>query len=117
VRALSIRPVEFPLTERRAEPILIAKLINGAVGVFNRMLFNLFFHHDKGSHQRLDGTRFLALVEHVDDLVAGKEERARSGRALPVRSLTSTTTGGYSSTPGPIRRISRCSSEPRICST
>ncbi|MGE5311573.1 MAG: fructose 1,6-bisphosphatase, partial [Nitrospirota bacterium] len=75
VRALSIRPVEFPFTERRAEPILIAKLINGAVGGFNRMLFNPFFHHDKGSHQRLDGARFVALVEHVDELVAGKEER------------------------------------------
>jgi hypothetical protein len=82
VRVLSIRPVEFPLTERRAEPILIAKLINGAVGGFNRMLFNLFFHHDKGFHQRLDGTRFLALVEHVDELVAGKEERSRFGPSV-----------------------------------
>jgi fructose 1,6-bisphosphatase len=82
VRALSIRPVEFPFTERRAEPILIAKLINGAVGGFNRMLFNLFFHHEKGSHQRLDGTRFLALVEHVDELVAGKEERSRFGPSV-----------------------------------
>jgi fructose 1,6-bisphosphate aldolase/phosphatase len=75
LEALYIRPVEFPFTERQSEPILIAKLINGGVGAFNRMLFNLFFHHDKGSHQRLDGTRFLALVEHVDDLLAGNQER------------------------------------------
>jgi len=75
IAALSLRPVEFPFTERGAEPIVIAKLLNGAVGAFNRMLFNLFFHPDKGSHQRLDGTRFMALVENVPDLSAGKESR------------------------------------------
>jgi fructose 1,6-bisphosphate aldolase/phosphatase len=73
--ALHVRPLEFPFTERKAETILIAKLINGGVGGFNRMLFNLFFHHDKGSHRRLDGTRFLAVVEHVGDLMAGKGKR------------------------------------------
>lgn len=30
--ALGLRPVELPFTERGAEPIVIAKLINGAVG-------------------------------------------------------------------------------------
>ncbi len=75
IAALHLRPVEFPFTERGAEPIVIAKLMNGAVGAFNRMLFNLFFHPDKGSHQRLDGTRFIALVESVGDVVAGKTRR------------------------------------------
>src|SRR6266700_5582643 len=75
VAALRLRPLEFPFTERGAEPIVIAKLMNGAVGAFNRMLFNLFFHPDKGSHQRLDGTRFIAVVESVDDVVAGRTQR------------------------------------------
>lgn len=75
VVALGLRPVEFPFTERGSEPILIAKLINGATGAFNRMLFNMFFHPDKGSHQRLDGTRFIALVENINELSAGKTER------------------------------------------
>lgn len=74
-KAWHLRPVEFPFTERGSEPIFIAKLINGAIGSFNRALFNLFFHPDKGSHQRLDGTRFLAIVENVPDLVAGKKKR------------------------------------------
>lgn len=39
------------------------------------MLFNLFFHPDKGSHQRLDGTRFIALVEHAGDLSGGNRQR------------------------------------------
>jgi fructose 1,6-bisphosphatase len=75
VAALRLRPLEFPFTERGAEPLVIAKLLHGAVGGFNRMLFNMFFHPDKGSHQRLDGTRFLALVEHIGDLAAGKSQR------------------------------------------
>jgi fructose 1,6-bisphosphate aldolase/phosphatase len=75
IAALQLRPVEFPFSERGSEPIVIAKLMNGAVGAFNRMLFNLFFHPDKGSHQRLDGTRFLAVVENVNDLGAGKTQR------------------------------------------
>ncbi len=75
VVALGLRPVEFPFTERGSEPILIAKLINGAAGAFNRMLFDMFFHPDKGSHQRLDGTRFIALVENIGSLLSGKTER------------------------------------------
>src|SRR5262249_43843405 len=77
--ALRLRPLEFPFTERGAEPIIIAKIINGAVGAFNRMLFNLFFHPDKGSHQRLDGTRFIAVVENVADLTAGEGQRRLFG--------------------------------------
>ncbi len=73
--ALNLRIGEFPFTERGSEPIYIAKLINGAAGAFNRALFNLFFHPDKGSHQRLDGTRFIAVVENVPDLIAGRKER------------------------------------------
>src|SRR3989442_5586781 len=86
--ALHLRPVEFPFTERGAEPIIIAKVVNGAVGAFNRMLFNLFFHPDKGSHQRLDGTRFIAVVENVADLTAGKAQRrlvAFGDRAIQKR--------------------------------
>ncbi len=73
--ALRMRPLEFPFTERGSEPIVIAKLINGAAGAFNRMLFNLFFHPDKGSHQRLDSTRFIALVENVGELSSAKTQR------------------------------------------
>lgn len=75
IAALHLRPLEFPFSERGSEPIYISKLINGAVGSFNRMLFNLFFHPDKGSHQRLDGTRFLAIVENANDLVTGRRQR------------------------------------------
>ncbi|MEJ2091625.1 MAG: fructose 1,6-bisphosphatase [Syntrophobacterales bacterium] len=75
IAALCLRPVTFPFTERKSEPIMIAKLISATAGGFNRMLFNLFFHPDKGSHRRLDGTRFLALVESAEDLASGKKER------------------------------------------
>lgn len=75
IAALRLRPVELPMTERSAEPILIAKCLNGGTGAFNRMLFNLFFHPDKGSHQRLDGTRFVGIVENVTDLASGKKTR------------------------------------------
>ncbi len=70
-----VRTLRFPFSERGAEPILVAKLISGAIGGFNRMLFNLFFHPDKGSHQRLDGTRFIALVEHVPTILRGETKR------------------------------------------
>ena len=40
------------------------------------MLFDLFFHPDKGSHQRLDGTRFVAIVESVRDLHGGRQSRS-----------------------------------------
>ncbi|MFQ5849727.1 MAG: fructose 1,6-bisphosphatase [Candidatus Binatia bacterium] len=75
IAALHLRAVEFPFTERGAEPIVIAKLMNGGIGAFNRMLFNMFFHPDKGSHQRLDGTRFIGIVENANDLAAGKTKR------------------------------------------
>lgn len=75
IAGLCVRPVEFPFTERGAEPVLIAKIMQGGAGAFNRMLFNLFFHPDKGSHQRLDGTRFVAVVESVRDVTAAKKER------------------------------------------
>ncbi len=75
IEELRLRPMEFPFSERGAEPIVVAKLMNGAAGAFNRMLFNMFFHPDKGSHQRLDGTRFIAIVENVLDLLAGKTQR------------------------------------------
>lgn len=75
IAALHLRPMEFPFTERGAEPLVVAKLMGGGAGGFNRMLFNLFFHPDKGSHQRLDSARFISIVERVDDLQAGKKER------------------------------------------
>lgn len=70
-----VRTLWFPFSERGAEPLFIAKLIGGALGGFNRALFNLFFHPDKGSHQRLDGTRFIALVEHIPTLLEGRTKR------------------------------------------
>src|SRR4030042_4576574 len=73
--ALRLRPLDFPFTERGSEPIYVAKLINGSVGSFNRMLYNLFFPPAKGSHPRLDGTRFVAIVEKAADLLAGKKQR------------------------------------------
>lgn len=75
IAALHLRPMDLPFTERQSEPIFIAKIIQGGVGAFNRMLFNLFFHPDKGSHQRLDNTRFVAIVENCLDLKAGGKER------------------------------------------
>lgn len=75
LRQLQVRTLRFPFSERGAEPILVAKLLSGALGGFNRMLFNLFFHPDKGSHQRLDGTRFIALVEHIPTLLRGEPKR------------------------------------------
>ena len=74
--ALRLRPVDFPFTERGAEPLFVAKIIGGAMGAFNRMLFDLFFHPDKGSHQRLDGTRFVAVVEHIRDVQDGRKGRS-----------------------------------------
>ena len=65
---LNVRSLVFPYSERGAEALFVAKLIKGGPGGFNRMLFNLFFHLDKGSHQRLDGTRFVAVVEHLPSL-------------------------------------------------
>lgn len=67
-QAVNLRKLTFPYSERGAEALYLAKLIEGGPGGFNRMLFNLFFHPDKGSHQRLDGTRFIAVVEHLPSL-------------------------------------------------
>lgn len=72
---LGLRLLDFPFTERGAEPIFVAKMMQGGAGAFNRMLFNLFFHPDKGSHQRLDGTRFVAVVENAPDLRKAAGER------------------------------------------
>jgi len=76
-RGLSLRVLFYPYTERGAEAILVAKLVDGGPGGFNRMLFNLFFHLDKGSHQRLDSTRFVVVVEHLPSLsqAAAQERR------------------------------------------
>jgi len=75
IAALGVRPMDFPFTERGAEPVFIAKVMNGGMGAFNRMLFDLYFHPDKGSHQRLDGTRFVAVVENVEEVKSGAKER------------------------------------------
>jgi fructose 1,6-bisphosphate aldolase/phosphatase len=72
---LNLRALDFPFTERGAEPIFVAKAMQGGVGAFNRMLFDLFFHPDKGSHQRLDGTRFVATVENASDLRKAVQDR------------------------------------------
>ncbi|HVN97253.1 MAG TPA: fructose 1,6-bisphosphatase [Syntrophorhabdaceae bacterium] len=75
VEALRIIPLDFPFTERGAEPIFVAKVMNGGMGAFNRMLFDLYFHPDKGSHQRLDGARYVAIVENIGDVRSCKKVR------------------------------------------
>jgi fructose 1,6-bisphosphate aldolase/phosphatase len=70
--ALDLRHLDYPYTERRAEPIFVAKALNGSWGFFNRALFNLFFNPDKGSGHRIEGNDFVAVVESVADLRAGK---------------------------------------------
>jgi fructose 1,6-bisphosphate aldolase/phosphatase len=70
--ALDLRHLEYPFTERGAEPIFVAKALNGSWGFFNRALFNLFFNPDKGSGHRIEGNDFCAVVENVADLRAGK---------------------------------------------
>jgi fructose 1,6-bisphosphate aldolase/phosphatase len=69
--ALNMRQLDFPFTERRAEPVFVAKALNGSWGFFNRALFNLFFNPDKGSGHRIEGNDFRAVVESVGDLRAG----------------------------------------------
>src|SRR5205823_5429225 len=69
--ALDLRRLDYPYTERGAEPILVAKALNGSWGFFNRALFNLFFNPDKGSGHRIEGNDFRAVVESVADLRAG----------------------------------------------
>src|SRR6516165_8472817 len=76
---LDLRQLDYPYTERGAEPIFVAKALNGSWGFFNRALFNLFFNPDKGSGHRIEGNDFRAVVESVADLRAGK---------VPVRAFT-----------------------------
>jgi fructose 1,6-bisphosphate aldolase/phosphatase len=71
VAALNFRSLVFPFTERGAEPIFVAKALNGSWGFFNRALFNLYFNPDKGSGHRIEGNDFRAIVESVADLRAG----------------------------------------------
>lgn len=70
-KALDLRSLEYPFTERGAEPIFVAKALNGSWGFFNRALFNLYFNPDKGSGHRIEGNDFRAVVESVADLRAG----------------------------------------------
>jgi fructose 1,6-bisphosphate aldolase/phosphatase len=72
--ALDLRQLDYPYTERGAEPIVVAKALNGSWGFFNRALFNLFFNPDKGSGHRIEGNDFRAVVESVADLRAGQAE-------------------------------------------
>jgi fructose 1,6-bisphosphate aldolase/phosphatase len=69
---LDLRQLDYPFTERGAEPVFVAKALNGSWGFFNRALFNLYFNPDKGSGHRIEGNDFLAVVESVADLRAGK---------------------------------------------
>lgn len=71
-KALDLRRLDYPFTERGAEPIFVAKALNASWGFFNRALFNLYFNPDKGSGQRIEGNDFRAVVESVEDLRAGK---------------------------------------------
>jgi fructose 1,6-bisphosphate aldolase/phosphatase len=72
--ALELRRLDYPYTERGAEPIFVAKALNGSWGFFNRALFNLYFNPDKGSGHRIEGNDFRAVVESVADLRAGKAD-------------------------------------------
>ena len=71
--ALGLHYLNFPFTERGAEPIFAAKAINGGWGFFNRSIFNLFFNPDKGSGRRIEGNDYLGVVESIADLKSGKE--------------------------------------------
>ena len=72
--ALNLRSLNFPYTERGAEPIFVAKAINASWGFFNRGLFNLYFNPDKGSGRRIEGNDFLGIVESIEDLKSNKPE-------------------------------------------
>ncbi len=72
--ALDLRQLDYPFTERGAEPVFVAKALNGSWGFFNRALFNLYFNPDKGSGHRIEGNDFAAVVESVADLRAGKPQ-------------------------------------------
>ena len=72
--ALNLRRLNYSYTERGAEPIFVAKAINGSWGFFNRALFNLFFNPDKGSGRRIEGNDFLGVVESIEDLENNKPQ-------------------------------------------
>jgi fructose 1,6-bisphosphate aldolase/phosphatase len=74
VVALDLRRLHYPFTERGAEPVFVAKALNASWGFFNRALFNLYFNPDKGSGHRIEGNDFLAVVESIHDLKAGKAD-------------------------------------------
>jgi fructose 1,6-bisphosphate aldolase/phosphatase len=71
-KAINLRVLHYPFTERGAEPVFVAKALNGSWGFFNRAMFNLFFNPDKGSGHRIEGNDFLAVVESIADLAGGK---------------------------------------------
>jgi fructose 1,6-bisphosphate aldolase/phosphatase len=73
-KALDIHQLDYPFTERGAEPVFVAKALNGSWGFFNRAMFNLYFNPDKGSGHRIEGNDFTAVVESIADLKAGKPE-------------------------------------------
>jgi hypothetical protein len=78
------RPAEFRTTPSGTDPgggipdapIFVAKALNASWGFVNRALFNLFFNPDKGSGHRIEGNDFLAMVQSVADLRAGKPPRS-----------------------------------------
>src|SRR5262249_15309479 len=72
--ALDLRLLDYPFTERGAEPLFVAKALNASWGFFNRALFNLYFNPDKGSGHRIEGNDFLAVAESIHDLKSGKAE-------------------------------------------
>lgn len=72
--ALGTYYLNFPFTERGAEPIFAAKAINGSWGFFNRAVFNLFFNPDKGSGRRIEGNDYLGVVESIADLKSGRDD-------------------------------------------
>jgi fructose 1,6-bisphosphate aldolase/phosphatase len=73
-KAIDLRRLDYPFTERGAEPIFIAKALNASWGFFNRAMFNLYFNPDKGSGHRIEGNDFMAIVESIADLKAGKKD-------------------------------------------
>ncbi len=75
VKALRIRVGEVPMTERQQETLFVAKAINAGPGFFNRALHRLFFHPDRVTGSRVESTSFIAVVERVEDVLAGKKDR------------------------------------------
>ncbi len=71
----NIRVTQLPYIERGADPFVVAKAVGGGFGFFNRALYNLFFHSDRTSGRRIEGTGFLAVVERLSDIKAGKQDR------------------------------------------